>query len=183
MTGAGSLPLRARRVGGNGVTRAWGCLLSVLFASAALGAAPAGGPYDPGADPLAQLRSAGAAAGPRRILAVVGGNWCGWCRALDRLMTSDPSLRDELTRHFVVVHVNVSKENRNADALARLDHPERLGFPALVVLSPALEILTLQSSEPFESGDPKTPGHDPARLLAFLRAWEPPPTGRAPAPR
>jgi len=161
------------------------CIVTVLLASLAVGATPGPGPYDPSADAWASLQAAGTAAATsrRRVLAVVGGNWCGWCRALDRLVSSDPRLEREINAHFVLVHVNYSKENRNADTLARLGHPETLGFPALVVLSPDLKVLHLQSSEPFETHDPKVPGHDPARVLAFLRAYELPSGAAALPPR
>ena len=46
------------------------------------------------------------------------------------------------------------------------------GFPSLVVLSPALAVLKVQSSEVFETREAK-PGHDPVKLLAFLKQWEP----------
>ncbi len=135
---------------------------------------PAAGPYDPSLDGWKQIQSAGtkAAAEGKRVLVVVGGNWCTWCRALDRLMREDPALRAEVERRFEVVHLNWSKVNKNPEAMTRLGNPDKLGFPALVVLSPSLAVLKVQSSEVFETGKAK-PGHDPAKLLAFLKQWEP----------
>jgi hypothetical protein len=82
-------------------------------------------------------------------------------------------VRDEIERRFVVVHVNYSKENKNATVLEKLGNPDKLGFPVLVVLSPALEVLHTQETGSLETGDPKTPGHDPARVIAFARSWGP----------
>jgi len=138
----------------------------------ALACARAGGPYDPALDGWKQLQSAGrkAAAEHRRVLVIVGGNWCKWCRALDRLMSENSALQAGLAS-YEVVHLNYSKENKNPEAMARLGNPDKLGFPSLLVLSPQLQVLHTQSSDVFETGDPAKPGHDPVRLLAFLQTW------------
>ena len=132
------------------------------------------GPYDPALNGWKQLEAAGATASAqgKRVLVVVGGNWCPWCRALDREMTGDAALRNEVAARFVLVHLNYSKENKNLEAMVRLGHPNTLGFPSFVVLSPTLKVLHLQGSGPFETGDQKKPGHDPAKLLAFFKQWE-----------
>ncbi len=82
-------------------------------------------------------------------------------------------MRSEIERRFVVVHVNYSKENKNPGVMERLGNPDKLGFPVLVVLSPSLEVLHAQETGTLETGDPKTPGHDPGRVVAFARAWGP----------
>ena len=137
-------------------------------------AKPVAGPYDPTLDGWKQLQAAASTAATegKRVLVVVGGNWCPWCRALDRLMTGDAALRGEVAAHFELVHLNYSKENKNPEAMARLGNPAKLGFPSFVVLSPRLEVLHTQASGEFETGDPKKPGHDPAKLIAFLKQWE-----------
>ena len=145
----------------------------MLFAAIAVAAnAPGTAPYDPSVDGWKQLQAAGktAAVENKRVLVIVGGNWCKWCRALDGLMSEDSALRAELGR-YQVVHLNYSKENKNPEAMAHLGNPEKLGFPSLLVLSSKLHVLRTQSSEVFETGDPAKPGHDPAELLAFLRRW------------
>jgi thiol:disulfide interchange protein len=145
----------------------------MLFAAIAVAAnAPGTAPYDPSLDGWKQLQAAGktAAVENKRVLVIVGGNWCKWCRALDGLMSEDSALRAELGK-YQVVHLNYSKENKNPEAMAHLGNPEKLGFPSLLVLSSKLHVLHTQSSEVFETGDPAKPGHDPAELLAFLRRW------------
>lgn len=134
---------------------------------------PTAAPYNPSLDGWKQLQAAGktAAADNKRILVIVGGNWCKWCRALDGLMSEDSALRAELG-NYQVVHLNYSKENKNPEAMAHLGNPEKLGFPSLLVLSPKLQVLHTQSTEVFETGDPAKPGHDPAKLLAFLKRWD-----------
>jgi thiol:disulfide interchange protein len=150
-------------------------VLVLLPAIAAAASAPDVAPYDPSLDGWKQLQVAGrkAAADNKRVLVIVGGNWCKWCRALDTLMTEDAGLRREL-ESYEVVHLNYSKENKNPEAMAHLGNPEKLGFPSLLVLSSRLQVLRTQSSDIFETGDPNKPDHDPAKLLAFLRTWATP---------
>jgi thiol:disulfide interchange protein len=149
-------------------------LFVVLGSAAAEGAATVKGPYDSAVDGWKQVQAAAsrAATDGKRVLVVVGGNWCPWCRALDRLMAEDVALRGEVAAHYELVHLNYSKENKNPDAMARLGNPNTLGFPSFVVLSPRLKVLRLQGSGVFETGDKTKPGHDPAKLLAFLKRWE-----------
>lgn len=150
-------------------------LLALLRTPVAPAAAPTAGPYDPKADAAAALKSAGERAGAsgKRVLAVVGGNWCGWCRALDRLMHEDAAVKAELDSGFELVHVNFSKENKNEAVMESLGRPDKLGFPALVVLSPKLDVLTKQESESLETANKKVPGHDPKKVASFLRSWSP----------
>ena len=150
------------------------CVVSAVVALAAPAPAPAAGPYDPSLDGWKQVETAAtrAAEAHKQVLVIVGGNWCKWCRALDALTERDPGLHAELAGKFVVVHLNYSKDNKNPDAMEHLGHPEKLGFPSLLVVSSRLEVLKAQPSDIFETGDPAKPGHDPAKLLAFLERWE-----------
>jgi len=147
-------------------------VLMFFMAIAVAAYAPGTTLFDPSLDGWKQLQAAGkaAAADNKPILVIVGGNWCKWCRALDRLMSEDAALRGELG-NYEVVHLNYSKEDKNPEAMTHLGNPEQLGFPSLLVLSPKLQVLHTQSSGVFETGDPTKPGHDPAKLLAFLRRW------------
>jgi thiol:disulfide interchange protein len=146
--------------------------LVLLTGIAVAASAPGTAPYDPSLDGWTQLQTAArkAVAENRRVLVIVGGNWCKWCRALDLLMAGDAALKAELGR-YEIVHLNYSKENKNPEAMAHLGNPDKLGFPSLLVLSPQLKVLHTQSSEVFETGDSAKPGHDSVKLLAFLERW------------
>ena len=151
-------------------------LLLAVVGSLALAAdtvKPAG-PYAPSLDGWKQVQSAAKKAGAdsKRVLVIVGGNWCKWCRALDTLMVANAEIGGEVAAHYELVHLNWSKENKNAEAMAHLGNPETLGFPSFLVLAPNLKILHTQDSGSFENPDRNTPGHDPAKLLAFLKQWD-----------
>lgn len=80
-------------------------------------------------------------------------------------------MKRELEARFEVVHLNYSKENKNESVMERLGNPEKLGFPVIVVLSQTLDVVHTQESGSLESGSPGVVGHDPEKVLAFLRAW------------
>ncbi|HID49486.1 MAG TPA: DUF255 domain-containing protein, partial [Chromatiales bacterium] len=80
----------------------------------------------------------------RRVLIEVGGDWCSWCRVLDRFLAEHKTLREKLDRHFVVLKVNVSDENDNAEFMAGLPRP--LGYPHLYVSDPEGRILFSKDS-------------------------------------
>ena len=135
-------------------------------------AAPAG-PYDPGADAAADLKAAGARASVsgKRVLAVVGGNWCAWCRVLDRQTKEDSAIAGALASGFEVVKVNFSKENGNEAVRKGFGETAVIGYPYLVVLSPDLKVLKVQETGSVETGDKNSKGYDAATVLAFLGAW------------
>ena len=170
---------RGRAAGGQIMRKTialWVAALAVAAASALATETPKqAGPYDPTLDGVKQLEAAAqrAATGNRRLLVIVGGNWCKWCRALDGVVHDSAQLRDELAAHWEVVHLNWSKENKNAPAMKRLGHPEELGFPAFVVASPKLEVLQRQETGRFEKVDADRLGYDTRSLLAVLKEWEP----------
>ncbi len=150
-------------------------MLSALAGvAAAADAPPPAGPYDPSADGWSQVKAAAGKAkhDGKRVLVVVGGNWCKWCRALDKLMTENADLKAEVAARYELVHLNWSRENANAEAMAHLGNPDKLGFPSFVVLSPKMSVLRVQDSGMFEYPDTTHPGHDPAKLLAFFKQWD-----------
>lgn len=111
----------------------------------------------------------------RRILLDVGGEWCVWCRRLDSLFVRRTDLADFMHKHFVVVKVNYSPENKNESVLSR--YPKVAGYPHLFVLANDGKLLHSQDTGALEAGK----GHDPEKVLAFLRAWAPPARNAQPA--
>jgi len=126
--------------------------------------------FDPARDAAKDIDAAvvEARASGRRILLDVGGEWCIWCRRLDSLFQRRADLADFMHSHFVVVKVNVSPENRNEAVLAR--YPKVAGYPHLFVLGGDGALLHSQDTGALEAGK----GHDPEKVLAFLKSWAPP---------
>ena len=159
-------------------------LALTVVAPAMLAAAPeypARGPdiYDVAADGSALIHAAQeqARAGHRRVLLDFGANWCPWCHALHRLFTTDEPVRRVLADRYIVVMIDVNRRHgvaRNAAVNAQFGDPVRFGLPVLVVIDADGHPLVTQETGALEKGD-GTVAHDPAKVLAFLEKWAPPP--------
>ena len=123
--------------------------------------------FDPGRDAAKDIREAAREAkrSGRRVLLDVGGDWCVWCRRLDSLFATNRTLREERDAHYVTVKVNWSKENKNETVLA--NYPAISGYPHLFVLDGNGMLLHSQDTGKLEKGK----GHDPVKVLAFLKKW------------
>jgi thioredoxin-related protein len=155
-------------------TMLWLILAAVLVLLAAiLPAANQGqyGPdiYDPGADGKAQIAAAVKTAGleNRNILLMFGGNWCPWCHRLHELFQADAQIKKILAERYIVLLVDVGEKpaqplNRDLVDLYRI---KDFGYPALAVLDKTGQLLCTQSTGVLEKGK----GHDPVKVLAFLR--------------
>jgi thioredoxin-related protein len=148
-------------------------LLTVMFAAVFLPAAGQGkyGPdiYDPGADVKIQIAAAleSAKAQNRNVLLMFGGNWCPWCHRLHALFQTDGPVKAILAEKYIVLLVDVGEKpdqplNRDLVDLYRV---KDLGYPSLAVLDKGGRLVCAQSTGVLE----KDQGHDPAKVLAFLR--------------
>lgn len=134
--------------------RGWRSLAVIAATLLWLGPAPGGGealsagepagpfPYDETADAAADIETALAAARQtnRLVLLNFGANWCADCRAFARA-TDDPELAAIIGDRFVFVKIDVGNWDRNPDVVDEWGNPIAEGIPALVVASPAGEIL------------------------------------------
>lgn len=108
----------------------------------------------------------------KRVLIEMGANWCIWCRRLYHTFEADPAVSRELRQHYVLLLIDVNHRHdprRNADLIARYHNPVQFGLPVLVVLDASGRQLTTEDSGKLEEGA----GHSPAKILDFLRHWEP----------
>jgi thiol:disulfide interchange protein len=141
----------------------------ILGATSRLVAADHGEKFDPKRDAAKDIREAVAEAKltGKRVLLDVGGEWCIWCHRLDTLFATHPELARFLHRNYVVVKVNYSKENKNEAVLSH--YPKIPGYPHIFVLENDGSLLCSQDTSELESGK----GHDPAKVMTFLKKWAP----------
>lgn len=103
----------------------------------------------------------------RLVVCQVGGNWCPWCLRFAHFITSDQEINDLINKHFIYIHLNTSKEHKNADMLKRLGNPGRFGYPVLVILGKEGEVLHIQNSAYLEEGK----SYDRKKVLEFFQNW------------
>ncbi len=127
--------------------------------------------YNPAADAKTEIAGAVKRASKehKHIMLQIGGNWCKWCLRFNDLVTNNPGLDKYLHDNYIVVHVNYSNENTNKDVLAGLGCPQRLGFPAFVILDDKGARLHSQNSGGLGSGN----GYSKEKVLEFFKDWSP----------
>ncbi|HZS07988.1 MAG TPA: thioredoxin family protein [Blastocatellia bacterium] len=125
--------------------------------------------FDPARDPVKDLQDAIAEAKRtrRRILLDVGGEWCGWCHAMDRFLELNTELKAFRDQNFVWLKINFSPENENKAFLSR--YPEIPGYPHIFVLDTDGRLMHSQNTGPLEKGK----SYDLDKYSAFLKRWSP----------
>lgn len=123
--------------------------------------------YDPRADPYRDLERGidRASAENKRVLLVVGGDWCVWCDILDRFLIANADVREAFAQAFVMIKVNWSRENENVAFLSGF--PESYGYPDFFIVDADGRFLAQQRTDVLESGR----DYDRDRMLAFARRW------------
>ncbi len=125
--------------------------------------------FDPTRDAAADIANAIQLATKenKRVLLDVGGEWCIWCHRLDKFFEDNKDAQDFLQANYVVVKVNVSKENKNEKVLSA--YPPVKGYPHLFVLESDGVMLHSQDTGELESGQQ----HDHDKGMGFLKKWAP----------
>jgi thioredoxin-related protein len=125
--------------------------------------------YDPSRDPEQDLRFAIADAreNGKRIILVIGGEWCVWCHILDRFLSENKDIQTVWSDNYVTVKVNVSPENGNEEFLSR--YPKVEGYPYFFVLEKDGSLLHSQRTAKLESGYT----YSKEKMREFLKEWAP----------
>lgn len=125
--------------------------------------------YDPARDPFADGRAALKLAQEtnRRVLIEVGGDWCHWCHVLDKFLEENQDIREQLHRHFVILKVNVSEANDNAEFMAGF--PKPLGYPHIYISEADGKIIySKDTAELLENSR-----YSVQRFQQFIDKWKP----------
>lgn len=125
--------------------------------------------YDPNANAIRQISDAveKADAENKHVLIQVGGNWCPWCLKLHNFIEENPEIDSIIKADYVLIRVNYSKENKNPEAMALLEYPQRFGFPVLVILNGEGKRLHTQNTLYLEEDE----FYNEKRLKDFLLDW------------
>lgn len=124
--------------------------------------------YDPARDPFADGRAALKLAREtnRRVLIEVGGDWCRWCHVLNKFLEENQDIRERLHRSFVILKVNVSEANDNAEFMAGF--PKPLGYPHIYITeSDGRIIYSKDTAELLENSR-----YSVSRFQKFIDKWK-----------
>jgi len=101
----------------------------------------------------------------RRILIELGGDWCTWCKKMDVFFDANPDIKQKLHATFVMLKINVSDENDNADFLKPF--PKPLGYPHMYVSEYNGSVLWSQDTAEFL----KDGQYTREAFLEFFKRW------------
>jgi thiol:disulfide interchange protein len=143
-----------------------------LFAAFALSACGGGGRYDSSRDAAADIKSAlaQAKASHKRVLVEAGGNWCSWCKTMDRYFDEHADLAALRDKNYVTVRVNVEASGPVPGALKA--YPAPAGYPHIYILDENGSLIQSQNTGELEKG----PSYDYEKFAFFLNAFGPPKT-------
>lgn len=149
--------------------------LSLLTLAVQAGTPPSGLPpagYDKARDPAADLKAAIAQAQQenKRILLEIGGEWCVYCRLLNKTIHDAPEVAKRLDNHFIMIKVNFSPDVTNEAFLSK--YPKIPSYPHLFLLDRDGTFLLSQTPDDFMDKEEK---YVPEKILAFLEKWAPTP--------
>lgn len=123
--------------------------------------------YDERRDPNADGREALklAAETHRKVLIEVGGDWCSWCHVLDRFIKEHPDIEARLHETFVVLKVNISDSNDNAEFMSAF--PPAQGYPHMYITDSNGTILHSQDTAEFRENKK----YSEQRFMIFFDRW------------
>jgi thiol:disulfide interchange protein len=125
--------------------------------------------YDPTRNPDKDLAavSEDAKRSNKNIFVVVGGEWCSWCRTLERFFQEHPDLEALLDRNYVTMKVSMSQENPNSAFLSHF--PYIRGYPHIFILDARGSLIHSQPSNVLEDGR----SYSAKRFQEFLERFAP----------
>lgn len=129
--------------------------------------------YNPNRDVWADLQMTieTAFADDKRILLVVGGEWCIWCHYLADYLETDMEAQKAFEETFIVMKVNYSDENKNEDFLSQ--YPDVAGYPHFIILDSDGTFIGEQGTADLERGK----AYNREKMLAFAEKWRKTPAG------
>lgn len=101
----------------------------------------------------------------KHVLIQMGGNWCKWCLKFNEFVTNDNEINKVMNDNYVVLHLNYDK--KDLAMLERLEHPERFGFPVIIILDENGKRLHTQNSYYLEEGE----GYHKKKVLSCFKDW------------
>ena len=124
--------------------------------------------YDPSRNPAEDLKWAVILAQRenKRIMLELGGDWCIWCKYMDKFYATHEDILQFRADHYVLVKVNVSEENINEQFLSQF--PAAAGYPHIYILDRDGTFLHSQDTAELEDG---RDSYVPEVFIAFLKKW------------
>jgi thioredoxin 1 len=103
----------------------------------------------------------------RRVILDFGGDWCGDCQVLNIYFHQSPNA-ELLAKYFVLVDVNIGREDANLELARKYGVPMPHGVPALTVVDASGKVLYAQGNEFSDMRNMQA-----TSVTEFLNKWKP----------
>ena len=103
----------------------------------------------------------------KHVLIQMGGNWCKWCLRFNEFVNNDSQIKKVAEENYVVLHLNYNK--KDTAMLERLEHPDRFGFPVIIILDENGKRLHTQNAYYLEESE----GYHAKKVLSCYEDWTP----------
>jgi thiol:disulfide interchange protein len=103
----------------------------------------------------------------RNVILEIGGDWCIWCRIMDKFFADNPDLLALREKNYVTVKINMSPLNENRGFLSK--YPRIPGYPHLFVVDADNKLIKSQNTSELEDGK----SYNLKRFTQFLEKYSP----------
>jgi|GEM_PF-7104477 len=122
-----------------------------------------------------------AKADKKKLVVVIGAEWCPWCISLHKMLLDPSVITPELQKEYSFVDIAIypakdSKKKLPSGVAVQELLAKKAGFkgkfggiPVLAVVNAQTGKAELINTEPLEKNTETSKGHDPAKLLAALK--------------
>ncbi len=101
----------------------------------------------------------------KRVLLIVGGDWCKWCGTLDNFLEDNEPVAKEFYSSFEVVKVYYAKDmNEHSKSLLK-QFPKVEETPYFYILDNSAKLIQMQKSSPLERGY----SYNKQKVLDFIK--------------
>ena len=112
------------------------------------------------------MAEADAAKANKKILLEVGGDWCSWCKTLNKFFADHPDLAKLRDSKFVVMKINMGPTNENVPFLS--NYPKIPGYPYIFVLDSSGQLLASKDTSSLEN---HAGNYSADEMKKFFASW------------
>ncbi len=113
----------------------------------------------------------------KKLLVVIGAEWCPWCLSLHRLLRDPAVFTEELSGKYSLVDIALYQKKEKLHSGVAVQQklkkqakykPKLAGIPVMALVNPANGKAAIIDTEPLEKNTETSKGHDAAKVLAAI---------------
>lgn len=119
--------------------------------------------------------------GNKKLLVVVGAEWCPWCVSLHKMLGQPEALGKDFSKKYELVDIALYRDKTkvpSGEAVQELLKKQAgytgklAGIPVLAVVNPKSEKASIIDTEPLEQNTETSKGHNAKKVMAAIQKAE-----------